>query len=300
KPSNIILNEYGNALLTDFGIIKLLNDSTSLTETGRFIGTPQYMAPEQWDTGKIDIRTDLYALGVIAYQLLTGQTPFTGDTAQLMYGHLMETPPSPQTLNPALSSSVEKALLKMLAKSPNERYQTATEFYTDLKAALLGQPQLPPETPITTVEEGPSHLSRQLWLGGIILVAVLSIISAWIVFNPYPPTLTPTPTLFIEEAKIEIEGQTANEDFQQIQCDSSQRIEIKLLDTTRTRIEPERFSYNWRFEPSSLNNDNILSSGNYAIIYQAPCELNNQTVTIEVQEDDKTLHTQSLHFNISD
>lgn len=86
KPGNILLDDEGNAVLTDFSIAQITNDSTSLTQTGVIIGTPAYMPPEQWQGTPIDSRTDIYALGVVLFDMLAGRTPFQGETpAMLMY-----------------------------------------------------------------------------------------------------------------------------------------------------------------------------------------------------------------------
>ncbi len=294
KPPNVIFNEQGNAILTDFGIVKLVDEKTALTQTGGILGTPYYMAPEQWATGQTDGRTDLYALGVMVYQMLTGQVPFSGNTPhRIMYAHLNETPPPPQALNPALPPAVEKVLLKMLAKPPDQRYQTAGQFYTDLQTALIGH---------KTKDEGdkpkPRSLPKALWFGGIILLAVLIVGGIFLFSGEDTPTPAAIPS--IEEVRVEIDGQMANEDFQQVACGKSHRLEIKLLDTDLARIQPERFSYNWQFEPDDPNNEDSLSSSNYAMIYQVPCDLNNQTVMVEVQDGDKTLYTKSVHFNINE
>jgi serine/threonine-protein kinase len=139
KPSNVLLDERGDAILTDFGIAKVVNESTVLTRTGASVGTPHYMAPEQWTTGRVDARSDLYALGVMLYQMLTGQVPFDGETPRIMYAHVHEAPPAPQALNPALPSGVGTVLLKALAKNPEQRYQTAGHLVADLQAALSGR-----------------------------------------------------------------------------------------------------------------------------------------------------------------
>ncbi len=140
KPANVLFDEYQQAILTDFGIVKLAGENTALTKTGTGMGTPFYMAPEQWKGKDIDARTDLYALGIMIYQLLTGRVPFAGDTAaSIMYGHLAETPPAPQILNASLPPQVEPVLLKALAKDPAERYQTAGWLVEDLQAALAGK-----------------------------------------------------------------------------------------------------------------------------------------------------------------
>jgi len=290
KPPNVIFNEQGNAILTDFGIVKMVDETTALTQTGGVIGTPFYMAPEQWATGKMDSRTDLYALGVMVYQMLTGQVPFSGETPpRIMYSHLNETPPPPHNLNPALPSAVGKVLLKILAKSPEQRYQTAAEFCADLRVALTGG--------AGNGQEKTRRLSKVVWMGGVLLLAVL--IGGGVILFPGGETSNPAVVPSIQEVKVEIDDQSVAEDFQQVTCGKSHRLEIKLLDADQARIEPGLFAYTWRFEPDDPTNEDSLNSASYAKIYQVPCELNNQTVIVEVQQEGKTLSTKSVNFNIA-
>jgi serine/threonine protein kinase len=146
KPSNAILSPEGRPVLTDLGLVRAAQESGSaalsltLSQTGMTLGTPAYMAPEQADPkaqAPVDHRADLYSLGVVAYEILTGQVPFQGDTPlAAAVGHLMEAPPPPRELNPALSESAEGALLKMLAKRPDERFQSAGAFVRALASPV--------------------------------------------------------------------------------------------------------------------------------------------------------------------
>src|SRR3954465_6528151 len=143
KPANILLPSPTWALLADFGIAKLLNDRQPLTMTGFIIGTAAYMAPEQASGKPIDARTDLYSLGVVLYEMLTGQVPFDAETPMAMLTkHVYEPPPPPRSVNPDLSPLLETVLLRALEKNPNDRYQSATEMRTDLEgvALHLGRP----------------------------------------------------------------------------------------------------------------------------------------------------------------
>ncbi len=144
KPNNVLLDELDNAYLTDFGIAKLLAGSTSsnLTSTGAVMGTPAYMAPEQWRSEPVDARTDLYALGVILYELLIGAPPFHADTPfGMMFKHVEEAPPPPCRINPALPDRLERVLLCALAKNPARRYASAAALMQDFRAALDGLPE---------------------------------------------------------------------------------------------------------------------------------------------------------------
>jgi serine/threonine-protein kinase len=141
KPSNVMLSsrtaelEKPGAILTDFGIAKILTHGGAATRTGVMIGTLDYMAPEQIRAaGEVDARADVYALGVMLFQTLTGRLPFTGDNpGTVVLAHLSEAPPDPRMLLPALPDHVALAILRALAKDPAERYQTAGAL-----AAALG------------------------------------------------------------------------------------------------------------------------------------------------------------------
>ncbi len=139
KPTNILLDEDGRAYLTDFGIAKLLNITGSLTVTGNVLGTPTYMAPEQWRSEKATALTDVYGLGVLVYLMLTGKPPFQADTPHsLMYKHLNEPPPSIRQIAPAVSEAVEKVVFKALAKEGRHRYPKTSEFSNDYQRAVRG------------------------------------------------------------------------------------------------------------------------------------------------------------------
>ena len=138
KPPNVLMDENGSAILTDFGIAKAAGESAVLTRSGASIGTPHYMAPEQWQNKPVDHRADLYALGVMLYQMLAGRRPFQGDTSSIMYAHVHEAPPSPLRDNPKLPSQTAPVLQKALAKDPAQRYQSAKALTDDLGRALRG------------------------------------------------------------------------------------------------------------------------------------------------------------------
>jgi len=134
KPSNILLNSDGRIKISDFGIARL--DSSSLTQVGDVLGTPYYMAPEQFLGVEVNALADIYSMGVIAYELLTGRKPFAGNAATVMQQVLNERPPDPSQLNPALSPLMDRVLRKALAKNRDERFQSAGEFSEAFRGAI--------------------------------------------------------------------------------------------------------------------------------------------------------------------
>jgi len=143
KPSNVMVqpatfseNQRVRAVLTDFGIAKILAGVGDTTRTGVMLGTPDYMAPEQIRAiGEVDARADVYALGVMLFQMLTGQLPFAGgNPGAVVLAHLHQPPPDPRTLRPDLPARVTMAVLRALAKNPAERYQTAGALASALDA----------------------------------------------------------------------------------------------------------------------------------------------------------------------
>ncbi|MDO9086959.1 MAG: serine/threonine-protein kinase [Anaerolineaceae bacterium] len=141
KPANILFGESGEPILSDFGIAKMLDagEQTQLTVTGFGIGTPSYMAPEQWN-GIADERTDIYALGIVLYELITGRCPFQADTpAAILIKQVQDPLPRPRTFTSDLPETVEALLFKALAKDPAMRFQTMLEFIQGMNAVLQGK-----------------------------------------------------------------------------------------------------------------------------------------------------------------
>jgi serine/threonine protein kinase len=138
KPDNILVSEGPHLYLSDFGIAKLM-EGTVLTTTGTSLGTPAYMSPEQLINSHVDARTDIYALGVLTYQMISGILPFDGQVFSVLQKHLNEPPPPLRELLFDLPPQVERAVFKALEKKPDDRYTTAQEMVDALRAAVEGR-----------------------------------------------------------------------------------------------------------------------------------------------------------------
>jgi serine/threonine protein kinase/Tfp pilus assembly protein PilF len=137
KPQNIMLDKKGNAYVMDFGIARSL-EAEEVTKPGAIIGTPAYISPEQAEGKAADTRSDIYSLGCILYEMLTGKPPFEAETSvALLHKHLKEKPQPPAKLNSQISPSLDKIILKCLEKEPTKRYQGAPEIIEDLKETVI-------------------------------------------------------------------------------------------------------------------------------------------------------------------
>ncbi len=201
KPSNILIDERGNCLLTDFGIAKMYESTAGFTSTGGIIGTPSYMSPEQGQGEKLDQCSDIYSLGVLFFEMVTGQVPFTADTPiAVVLRHITDPLPRPRDLNSAIPEITERVIFKATAKNPRDRFQTARQMInalhsTDAETIVLpdhhGAAQLAKhrdgqatalETPPASAQAAPASPAKWLMAGAALLIVVVLI--AALVISP--------------------------------------------------------------------------------------------------------------------
>ena len=160
KPSNIMIDKDGNARIMDFGIARSLQ-AKAITGTGVIIGTPEYMSPEQAEGTDVDQRSDIYSLGVILYEMMTGRVPFEGDTAiSIFVKHKTEEPKDPRDCNPQIPENLSRLILKCLEKKPEKRYDSIQKITYELDTVLAGVLQRGKKAPTVTNSSVYEHDQR--------------------------------------------------------------------------------------------------------------------------------------------
>ena len=203
KPSNVLVDEGGNCLLTDFGLARMAEASTNITTSGAIMGTPAYMSPEQGAGSTIDHRSDIYSLGIVLYEMVTGRVPYIAETpVAVVFKHIQDPLPSIHQFNPDLPDSVELVLRKALAKNPDDRYQHAEDFVSAIQNAISDPARkstVHPEISTIPIEPIPAKAPRpsRKWILPVgILVSILALGAIWINTrsNSQGPSIQPSST----------------------------------------------------------------------------------------------------------
>jgi len=196
KPANVMVTRDGKVLVMDFGIARLISGPETAPQTSAVLGTASYLSPEQAQGHSVDARSDIYALGVVLYEMLTGRPPFTGDSPMaIAYKQVNATPEAPSSVNPDVPPELDAVVMRALSKNPANRYQTGQEFADDLERARTGgqvmaTPLLPAAGEATQVISRPQPTSvlppqqdepggsRKAWAGALIAIVIMALLAA--------------------------------------------------------------------------------------------------------------------------
>ncbi len=181
KPTNILIDEKGRVKVTDFGVAHLQETDIKLTRTGWFLGTPEFASPEQARGDPLDIRSDIYSLGVVLYWMLTGKPPISGDSPQAVLIRIAtESLPPIQKFYPSLPEPICKLIEKMTAKDPNQRFQNPKELTSAIRDCIHKMKKEPVrETELFLERSKPRRLSPRLW-GAILGIALAVFLIVWL------------------------------------------------------------------------------------------------------------------------
>ncbi len=183
KPSNIMIDRDGNARIMDFGIARLVG-ARGITGGNVMIGTPEYMSPEQVEGKEAGPASDLYSLGIVLFEMLTGRLPFEGETAlSVAVKQKSEAPPDPQTLNPQIPEDLNRVILRCLEKNKEKRYRSAADFLADLAGIGKSLPTTPHPLPVrralTSKEITVRLPSKKIWIPGVAVLVALLALAIW-------------------------------------------------------------------------------------------------------------------------
>jgi serine/threonine protein kinase len=283
KPSNIMIDKEGNARIMDFGIAQSLK-SKGITGSGIIIGTPEYMSPEQAEAKEIDERSDIYSLGIILYELVTGRLPFEGDTPlSIAMQHKSEIPKNPKEINTQIPEDLSRLILRCLDKDKENRYQNAGDLRSELTSIEKGIPTTeridPRRKPISSKEVTVTFRLKKLFIPAFIFVAlIIGVVIIWRLLSKKEtvPILSDKPSL----AVLYFENNTGDEGLDHwrkmlsdlLITDLAQSKYLRILSGDRlfkilsdiNRLEAKTFSADVLDEVASRGRVQHLLLGKYA------------------------------------
>ena len=274
KPENVFLIRRNDTedfvKVLDFGIAKVANGPKRLTRAGEVLGTPHYMSPEQCEGDNVDHRTDIYALGVLLYEMVTGHVPHDADTMMgILTKHMYEDPIPPKLRVPQVSAELEQVIMRCLEKKPEQRYQTMSEIEDDLRRVHAGQQPVGPDTvTLTPTRPPPRERSRvsPIYLAGL-GIAVLALVGT-LAMNAYthgkvqPERAQATQAPAAPAASAPATADAPPTDDQVLESNEDQAIETAskepTIDAKAARPQPVRRKSRQRSKPSPQRDQAIL------------------------------------------
>ncbi len=249
KPQNVMIDKEGNVRIMDFGIARSLK-AKGVTGAGVMIGTPEYMSPEQAEAKEVDKRSDIYSLGVIIYEMVTGMVPFVGDTPlSIAMKHKGEAPRDPKELNSQITDDLSSLVLKCLEKDKEKRFQSAEEVRSELERIEKGIPtteiEIPERKPITSKEITVTIGLKKLLIPALVVVAI--IIAAVIIWQVLPQKeAVPPPSGMYSIAVLPFEDLSPQKD-QEYLCDGlAEELINRLTNIERVKVPARTSAFSFK------------------------------------------------------
>jgi len=261
KPQNIMVDEEGNARIMDFGIARSIAGK-GITGAGVMIGTPEYMSPEQAEVKEVDQRSDIYSLGVILYEMVTGRVPFVGETPLgIAMKHKSETPKDPRELNAQIPDDISRVILRCLEKDKDRRYQSAGEVRSELANIEKGIPTtekiVPKRKPITSKEITVTFGLKRLLIPSLVVAAVVVIaVLIWQLLSKKEIVSIPTDKPLL--AIMYFKNNTGDNNLDVWRSALSEMLISDLSQSKHIRILPDDRLF------GILNNLNLLKAESYS------------------------------------